>query len=98
MAGDAERVHVEVAYARPDQQICIKLELPAGLSVCDAIRESGLLQRFPEIDLAVSKVGVYGRLCALDDPLQDGDRVEVYRPLTADPKEARRRRAQAADR
>ena len=93
----AERMYIEVAYARPDEQTCVKLELPSGLSVLDAIRESGLLKRFPEIDLAVNKVGVYGRLCALDDPLREGDRVEIYRPLTADPKEARRRRALAAD-
>lgn len=94
---NAEILHVEVAYARPEAQPCVHLELPAGLAVRDAIRESGLLKRFPEIDLAVNKVGVYGRLCTLDDPLREGDRVEIYRPLMADPKEARRRRAQKAE-
>ncbi len=96
MAGP-ERIKVEVAYARTEEQACVMLELPAGLSLRDAIRESGLLQRFPEIDLAVNKVGVYGRLCNLDDAIRDGDRVEIYRPLTADPKEARRRRAREAN-
>lgn len=96
MAGP-ELTHVEVAYALLDEQACVELELPAGLSLGDAIRESGLLKRFPEINLAVNKVGVHGRLRSLDDPVKDGDRIEIYRPLTADPKEARRRRARAPD-
>ncbi|HTT08255.1 MAG TPA: RnfH family protein [Gammaproteobacteria bacterium] len=96
MAG-AELLHVEVVYARPDGQSCVNLDLPAGLSVRDAIRESGLLKCFPEIDLTINKVGVYGRLRNLDDPLADGDRVEIYRSLTASPKEARRRRARTGE-
>lgn len=59
----------------------------------DAIEASGILERFPEIDLDRQPVGVFGRHCRLQDPLRDGDRVEIYRPLIADPKEMRRRRA-----
>lgn len=61
--------------------------------MCDAIEASGIMQRFPEIDLDRQPVGVFGRHRRLEDPLRDGDRVEIYRPLIADPKEMRRRRA-----
>ena len=66
--------------------------VPRGATLIDALRASGLLERHPHIDLARQAVGIWGRLCALDAPLSDGDRVEVYRPLQVDPKEARRRR------
>jgi len=68
----------------------VELRLPCGATVADALRESGLLQRHPE--LAGAKVGVWGRLRTPQDPLRDGDRVELYRPLQVDPKEARRQR------
>ncbi len=90
---DAERIEVEVAYARPDEQVLLTLRVPRGATVGDALEASGLLKRFPEIDLARNKVGIFGRLTSLAHTLREGDRVEVYRPLIADPKEVRRRRA-----
>lgn len=84
---------IEVAYAKPDIQLVLDLELPDGATAEQAIRASGMLARFPEIDLAVNAVGIFGKTCALDQPLKPGDRVEIYRPLPADPKEARRGRA-----
>lgn len=92
MAG-AEPIEVEVVYARPEQQYLLRLTLPAGATVADAIRASGLCERFPEIDVARDGVGLFSRRAALTDCLQPGDRVELYRPLTVDPKEARRLRA-----
>jgi putative ubiquitin-RnfH superfamily antitoxin RatB of RatAB toxin-antitoxin module len=69
------------------------VEAESPLTVQQAIEDSGVLQRFPEIDLAKNKVGVFGKAAKLDALLQDGDRVEIYRPLIADPKEARKKRA-----
>ena len=88
-----ELIEVEVAYARPDQQVILTVRVPAGATIEDALRRSGLLERFAEIDLAVNKVGVFGKASRLDAGLEPGDRVEVYRPLIADPKEARKQRA-----
>jgi hypothetical protein len=84
-----------VAYALPDEQVAIEVELPAGATVGEAIAASGLLMRFPEIKLEQAVVGIYGERCALDAPVTKGDRVEIYRRLQTDPKEARRRRARA---
>ena len=89
-------IRVEVAYALPNQQTLLSLDLPVGSSVEFAIQQSGLLNRFPEIDLAQNKVGVFSKLVALNTLLRDRDRVEIYRPLMADPKEIRRQRASAA--
>lgn len=86
-------LQIEVAYARPDEQVVLKVDLPQGARVADAIARSGLLARFPEIDLARNKVGIHARVVDLDDTLTSGDRVEIYRPLQADPKEVRRARA-----
>ena len=90
---NADRIAVEVAYARPDEQIIIPLEIEAGATFEQAIQRSGVLKRFPEIDLAVNKVGVFGKLGKLDAVLRAGDRVEIYRALIADPKEVRKQRA-----
>jgi len=87
------QITVEVVYARPDEQALEQLQVPADASVESVIRLSGLLQRFPEIDLAVNKVGVFGKATTLSATLNDGDRIEIYRPLIADPKEARKKRA-----
>ena len=84
---------VEVVYATPSRQARYPLRIAPGATVDDAIRASGVLEAFPEIDLARNRVGVFGRLVRPDQALRDGDRVEIYRPLTADPKEARRKRA-----
>ena len=86
-------IKVEVAYALPDDQLIVPLEVEEGASAEEAIRKSGILDRFPEIDLSKAKVGVFGKLIKLDSPLRPKDRVEIYRPLKADPKEVRKRRA-----
>jgi len=89
----AEKIPVEVAYALPDQQVIVKLTVAANASIEDVIVASGLLQQFPVIDLGKNKVGVFGKPGKLGDTLHAGDRVEIYRPLIADPKEVRKKRA-----
>lgn len=86
-------LHVEVAYARPDQQLIKKIEVPEGSTAEQAIRLSGILEKFPEIDLAATKVGIFSKAAKLDTVLREMDRVEIYRPLIADPKEVRKQRA-----
>lgn len=88
-----EMLSVEVAYARPDEQRIIELQVPPGTTVRQAIEQSGITQYYPEIDVAKSKVGIWGKLAKPDVAVQAGDRVEIYRPLIADPKEARKKRA-----
>jgi uncharacterized protein len=87
---------LEVAYANPEQQVIVALKMPEGVTVEQAIDASGLLSRFPEINGANLKAGIFGCVCGLDQPLRQGDRVEIYRPLIHDPKEARRQRAAKA--
>lgn len=89
----SEHFQVEVAYALPDMQVILPVEVEEGATLRQAIERSGLLNRYPEIDLAVNKVGVFGRLAKLDETLRARDRVEIYRPLIADPKEVRKQRA-----
>lgn len=86
-------VRVQVCYARPGFSFLRSLVLPEGSLLQAAIEESGLLKEAPEIDLAINRVGIFGKLKSLDAVLRDRDRVEVYRPLIADPKESRRKRA-----
>ena len=88
-----ERISVEVAYAKPEEQLVLPLEVEAGTTLQAAIEQSGMLQRFPEIEIGSVKVGVFGKAATLDAVLNPGDRVEIYRPLIADPKEARKKRA-----
>jgi putative ubiquitin-RnfH superfamily antitoxin RatB of RatAB toxin-antitoxin module len=83
----------EVAYGRMDEQALLTVESESPLSIRRAVECSGILQRFPEIDLDTFKVGVFGKAAKLDAELSEGDRVEIYRPLIADPKEARKKRA-----
>lgn len=90
---NAELIDVEVAYARPDTQLIIKLRVPAGTTLEQAVRESGVLERFPDIDLTRNQVGIFGKLNKPDAALRDGDRIEIYRTLIADPKEVRKQRA-----
>jgi hypothetical protein len=85
---------VEVVYALPDKQSLLSLEVPAGTTVEQAIRQSGILSMYPDIDLANNKVGIFSKPTTLDTELREFDRVEIYRPLIADPKEIRRRKAQ----
>ena len=86
-------IRVEVCYALPDRQFLEALRVEEGTTLRQAIEQSGLLRKAPEIDLASARVGVYGKLKTHDTILRDRDRVEIYRPLIADPKDARRRRA-----
>ena len=90
-----DTINCQVVYALPERQDVVQLSLPAGATVERAIEISGLLQRYPDIDLNTNKVGVFAKLVKLDQPLRDRDRVEIYRPLIADPKEVRRQRAAA---
>lgn len=85
-------MNVGVCYAEFDRQLWLRMEVPDDSSVEDAIRHSGILRRFPEIDLTQQKVGIFGKLVKLDAPLKEGDRIEIYRPIIADPKTVRRRR------
>ncbi len=84
----ASEIVVDVVYALPRRQVMRKVALPEGSTLADAIRASGLAEEFPEIGSA--RAGVYGKPAAVDAILRDGDRVEIYRPLQADPKEIRR--------
>jgi len=86
-------IGVEVAYARPDRQWLAALDLPEGASAGDALVASGLLAECPELQRGGWQLGVWSRKVAVDTVLAAGDRVEVYRPLLADPKTARRQRA-----
>jgi len=88
-----DSISVEVIYALPEKAERVPLKLAEGSTVQQAIELSDLLQKCPEIDLAKSKVGIYAKLVKADQPLHDRDRVEIYRPLIADPKEVRRQRA-----
>ena len=92
-ADPAASLNVGVAYS-PGAGVVdeVTLQLASGATVADALRESGLAQRHPELDLAAAAVGIWGALCRHEDLLRDRDRVEVYRPLQVDPMEARRRR------
>nr|WP_199016638.1 RnfH family protein [Shimwellia pseudoproteus] len=87
-------MHIEVIYALPQKQYLRRVVLPAGATVEEAIHASGIIELRPEIDLASNKVGIYSRAVKLTDVLQDGDRVEIYRPLIADPRALRRERAE----
>ncbi len=89
----ANKIMVEIAYARPDEQVIIPLSVALGVTVNTAILESKILERFPEIDVLNCKVGIFGKLSKLDKELSEGDRVEIYRPLIADPKAVRKKRA-----
>ncbi len=90
---DAGDLIVEVAYATPGAQALVTLKIPTGATVRDAIEASGFLHHFPDIDLTANPVGIFGKVCPLDQTLKAADRIEIYRPLRHDPKEARRQRA-----
>ena len=93
LSHNAELIQIEVGYARPDTQLLIAVAIEVGAPVEAAIHRSGILESFPEINLNINKVGIFGKLVKLNAPLRAGDRVEIYRPLMADPKEMRRQRA-----
>jgi hypothetical protein len=93
---DEAPLRCAVAYARPDRQWVIAVELPRGATALDALHASALTTLCPEVIPERAVLGVFGKVVSADHPLSDGDRVEVYRPLDADPREARRARAKAA--
>lgn len=89
-----DKIDIEVVYALADKQTLLKLQVAAGTTALDAIQASGILNKHPEIDIATSKLGIFGKLIKPDTVLREKDRVEIYRPLIADPKEVRRKRAE----
>ena len=91
-------IGVEVCYAKPEVQAMVALTLPSGTTALQALERSGLPQRFPEIDVSRAVLGIRGKKVKHSHQLEEGDRLEILRPLTVDPKEARRRRAAKAKR
>lgn len=85
-------MNIGVCYAEAERQVWMRLEVPENSRVGEAIKHSGILDRFPEIDLATQKVGIFGKLVKLDSPVQDGDRIEIYRAITADLATVKRRK------
>jgi putative ubiquitin-RnfH superfamily antitoxin RatB of RatAB toxin-antitoxin module len=90
----SDNITIEIVYALAHEQTLLKQQLPIGVTVAEAINASGILAKHPEIDLAKNKLGIFGKLTKTDAVLRDKDRVEIYRPLIADPKEVRRQRAE----
>ena len=84
-------MQVGVAYSDPVQQLWLRIEVPENATVQQAIEQSGILVKFPDIDLATAMVGIFGKGVEFDTPLKSGDRVEIYRPITADPATVPRR-------
>lgn len=91
---NAETIKVELVYALPHEQTLLKFNVPAGTKVAGAVQLSGILAKYPEIDLGKNKLGIFGKLAKPDADLREMDRIEIYRPLIADPKEVRRKRAE----
>lgn len=88
-----KEITVEVAYALPNQQLIVPIIVKSGTTAENAIYASGIIKKFPEIDLNINKIGIFGKATRLDTVLRHLDRVEIYRPLIADPKEVRKQRA-----
>jgi len=84
-------MNIGVTYVTPVHKVWLKMEMPDNCTVQQAIERSGILEQFPEIDLENQKVGIFGRISKLDKRLEEGDRVEIYRPITADPDQVERR-------
>ncbi len=89
-----DKINIEVAYALPQEQTLLKKTLPAGTTLMEGILASGFLDKHPGLDLSMHKLGIFGKLAKPDTVLRDKDRIEIYRPLIADPKEVRRKRAE----
>ena len=90
----SDNINIEVVYALLGEQTLLQLQVAQGATVAEAIEASGMLQKHPEIDISVNKLGIFGKLTKADAVLRDRDRIEIYRPLIADPKEVRRKRAE----
>ena len=84
---------VEVAHARPDRQVLLSVSVPVGTTLIEAVELSGIRDEFQDLDVNSARVGIFGIKAGFEDQLRPGDRVEIYRPLIADPKESRRKRA-----
>ena len=94
MSNDPEdKLQIELIYALPHEQKILTIEVLEDTTVEQAIKQSDVLQRYPDIDLTINKIGIFSKGCKLTDKLHDGDRIEIYRPLIIDPKEARKARA-----
>lgn len=96
MSIESDMIHVEVVYALPNEQRVFTLVVNKEMTVEEIIAQSGVLELYPEIDLKQNKVGVFSRNVKLNATVRDKDRIEIYRPLLADPKEIRRKRAEQA--
>lgn len=88
------KIKIEIVYALPNEQTLLKLEVPQGSTIAEGVKLSGLLEKYPEIDVQKGKFGLFGKLSKVDTVLREKDRIEIYRPLIADPKEVRRKRAE----
>ena len=91
---NTEKIIIEVAYALPSEQFLVAIDVEQGTTAEQAVKLSGVLEKFPDIDLTKNKLGIFGKAIKSDEVLRDKDRVEIYRPLIADPKESRRKRAE----
>ncbi len=88
-----ERILVEVAYALPDKQTILSVKVNSSATILQIVNDSGILELYPEINIESARVGIFSKLAKLTDTLHAGDRIEIYRPLIADPKEVRKQRA-----
>ena len=93
-----ELIQIEVAYARPDNQVILECKVPKGTTLREAVELSGILEKFPDIDPSSNKMGIFGRISKSDAVLREKDRVEIYRPLIADPKKKKKKRAEKKER
>lgn len=89
----SKQIQVEVVYALPEKQTVLSIDIEPSEDIQSAIKKSGILDKYPEIDLKKNAVGIFNQKARLTDLMHDGDRIEIYRPLTADPREIRRQRA-----
>ena len=88
-----DSITIELIYALPEEQTLLTISVKKGTTIEEAIYQSGILEKYPEISLGDSKVGIFSKVTPLSEKLRDGDRIEIYRPLIADPKEMRRKKA-----
>ena len=91
---ETNSITVEVSYGMPNEQVILSVDVPDDCIVEEAIKRSGILERFPQIDLTTDKAGIFGKICKYDAILRHKDRIEIYRKLIADPKESRRQQAE----
>lgn len=90
-------MNIGIAYANEHDHVWMRIEVPDNSTAQDAIELSGILKRFPDIDLKKQKVGIYGRFIKLGTPLKEGDRVEIYRPIIVDPKTVKKRKIEGIE-